>query len=110
MEEDQVAWRAAKLYDLVVPQAVAAMLGDRLPPDGYGSHVEPTLALELGDLAQLKLAAISRHVSQTGSTGPFHDWGAERRDAWLATEHYRLAASALPTAPEGEASLFDGLP
>ena len=109
MEEDQVAWRAAKLYDLVVPQSVGAMLGERLPAEGYGSAAEPTLALELGDLAQLKLAAISRHVSQTGSTGPFHDWGAERRDAWLGTEHYRLAASALPISPDREASLFDGL-
>ena len=49
------------------------------------------MALELGELAQLKLAAIARHVSQTGSAGPFHDWGAEARDAYLSTEHYRLA-------------------
>ena len=54
-------------------------------------------------------AAISRHVSQTGSAGPFHDWGAEARDQFLATEHYRLAASALPTPVDGERSLFDGL-
>ena len=110
LEEDQVAWRAAKLYDLVVPQPAMASLADRLPPDGYGSHVEPTVALELGELAQLKLAAITRHVSQTGSAGPFHDWGSELRDAWLGTEHYRLAASALPIPVDGEVSLFDGLP
>jgi hypothetical protein len=85
-------------------------LTDRLPPEGYGSHVEPTVALELGELAQLKLAAITRHVSQTGSAGPFHDWGSELRDAWLGTEHYRLAASALPIPVDGEISLFDGLP
>lgn len=109
LEEDQVAWRAAKLYDLVVPQSVVALLEDRLPPEGYGSRVEPTVAVELGDLAQLKLAAITRHVSQTGSAGPFHDWGSDRRDAWLGTEHYRLAASALPIPVDGEASLFDGL-
>ena len=66
--------------------------------------------LDLGELAQLKLAAISRHVSQTGSVGPFHDWGSDRRDAWLGTEHYRLSASALPIPVDGEASLFDGLP
>lgn len=110
IEEDQVAWRAAKLYDLVVPQSALSTLGNRLPPEGYGSPVEPTVAVELGELAQLKLAAISRHVSQTGSVGPFHDWGSDQRDAWLGTEHYRLAASALPTPVDGEASLFDGLP
>ncbi|MEO5987135.1 MAG: PIG-L family deacetylase [Candidatus Limnocylindria bacterium] len=109
LEEDQVAWRAAKLYDLVVPADVVASLGEQKPAGGYGSPAERTVALELGELAQLKLAAISRHVSQTGSSGPFHDWGSERRDAWLGTEHYRLAASALPTAVDGENSLFDGL-
>lgn len=110
LEEDQVAWRAAKLYDLVVPPSTLSALGDRLPADGYGSPADPTVALELGELAQLKLAAISRHVSQTGSAGPFHDWGSDRRDAWLGTEHYRLAASALPVPADAERSLFDGLP
>jgi LmbE family N-acetylglucosaminyl deacetylase len=110
IEEDQVAWRVAKLYELVVPaDAAAAVLGSRLPGEGYGSAVEPTLALELGELAHLKLAAISRHVSQTGSSGPFHDWGTEARDAWLASEHYRLAASALPASADHESGLFDGL-
>ncbi|MCA1572530.1 MAG: PIG-L family deacetylase [Chloroflexi bacterium] len=109
LEEDQVAWRAAKLYDLVVPQSALAALGDRLPVDGYETTKEPTVALELGELARLKLAAIGRHVSQTGSAGPFHDWGSDVRDAWLGTEHYRLAASALPAPVDGEASLFDGL-
>jgi LmbE family N-acetylglucosaminyl deacetylase len=110
MDEDQVAWRAAKLYHLVVPADAAAMLlGDRMAGETYGSTVTPTVNLELGDLAQLKLAAISRHVSQTGSGGPFHDWGTEARDAWLASEHYRLAASALPMPVEGESGLFDGL-
>jgi LmbE family N-acetylglucosaminyl deacetylase len=110
LEEDQVAWRAAKLYHLVVPQDRAeALLGDRAPVEGFGSSLEPTLELELGELAQLKLAAISRHVSQTGSVGPFHDWDPEAREAWLGTEHYRLAASALETSAEGESSFFDGL-
>jgi len=107
LEEDQVAWRAAKLYELVVPRSSVPGL---LPAEGYGSSVEPTVALQIGDLAQLKLAAISRHVSQTGSAGPFHDWGSDRLDAWLGTEHYRLAASALPLQVGGEVSLFDGLP
>jgi N-acetylglucosamine malate deacetylase 2 len=109
LEEDQVAWRAAKLYELVVPPSVVAALGDRQPPEGYGSQAESTLALELGDMAQLKLAAITRHVSQTGSAGPFHDWGSDVRTAWLGTEHSRLAASALPLAG-AEVTLFDGLP
>ncbi len=110
LEEDQVAWRAAKLYQLVVPaEAVAATLGSAAPDEAYGSPAAPTLALDLGDLAELKLAAISRHVSQTGSAGPFHDWGIEARDAWLATEHYRLAASALPAPAGDESGLFDGL-
>jgi hypothetical protein len=88
-------------------------LGERAPAE-YGSAAAPTVSLELGDLAALKLAAISRHVSQTGSTGPFHDWGTEARDAFLATEQYRLAVSALPV-PAGadgapaESGLFDGL-
>jgi LmbE family N-acetylglucosaminyl deacetylase len=110
MDEDQVAWRAAKLYQLVVPPSTLALLGDRAPTDGYGSPAEPTVGLELGELAQLKLAAITRHISQTGSVGPFHDWGTDVRNAYLATEHYRLAASALPAPIDGEAGLFDGLP
>jgi LmbE family N-acetylglucosaminyl deacetylase len=109
LEEDQVAWRAAKLYQLVVPSSAVAALGDRAPSEGIGSVADPTVSLEVGELAQLKLAAITRHVSQTGSGGPFHDWGAEARDAYLAREHYRLAASALPVAVDGERSLFDGL-
>jgi LmbE family N-acetylglucosaminyl deacetylase len=114
LEEDQVAWRAAKLYQLVVPQAALSPLGDR-SPDGYGSpDGTDTLTLDLGELAQVKLGAIRRHVSQTGSAGPFHDWRPEVRDAYLGTEHYRLAASNLPvpaggvpTAPESD--LWDGL-
>ncbi|HUF05965.1 MAG TPA: PIG-L family deacetylase [Candidatus Binatia bacterium] len=109
LEEDQVAWRAAKLYQLVVPPAALAAIGERAPAEGYGSAVESTVDVELGELAQLKLAAISRHVSQTGSVGAFHDWGTEVRDRFLATEHYRLAASALPIAVGGERSLFEGL-
>jgi LmbE family N-acetylglucosaminyl deacetylase len=112
IEEDQVAWRAAKLYDLVVPPTAVSVLGSRAPAEGYGSEGEPTLAIELGELTHLKLAAISRHVSQTGSAGPFHDWGAEARDAYLATEYYRLAAStvAVPAGSgAGEQSFFDGL-
>ena len=109
LEEDQVAWRAAKLYHLVVPpSAVTDALGDRAPADGYGSPIDPTLRIDLGELAQLKLAAISRHVSQTGSSGPFHDWGTAARDAFLAAEHYRLASSALPHPVDGESGLFDG--
>ena len=114
LEEDQVAWRAAKLYQLVVPSSQLASLAG-MAPDAYGSpNAEPTLTLELGDLSRLKLAAISRHVSQTGSGGPFHDWTQEMRDGFLGTEHYRLAASNLPVAAgagEGapETSIWDGL-
>lgn len=113
LEEDQVAWRAAKLYHLVVSASLAAeVMGDRLDRDVYGTSAAPTVDLELGELAQLKLAAISRHVTQTGSVGPFHDWGSDARGAWLASEHYRLAASALPARAAGvmESTLFDGLP
>jgi LmbE family N-acetylglucosaminyl deacetylase len=114
LEEDQVAWRTAKLYQLVVPAAQVSQLGDRAP-DSYGSaDGAATLTLELGDLADLKLAAIARHVSQTGSIGPFHDWPAEVRDAFLASEHYRLVRSNLPVhagggQPPAESSLWDGL-
>ena len=114
LEEDQVAWRAAKLYELVVPASAMAMLGDR-SPDSYGSpDGTDTLTLELGELAQVKLDAIRRHVSQTGSAGPFHDWRPEVRDAYLGTEHYRLARSnlAVPAGSGGataESGLWDGL-
>jgi LmbE family N-acetylglucosaminyl deacetylase len=112
LEEDQVAWRAAKLYDLVVPQAAVAGLGDRAPR-GYGSPEAPTLTLELGELAAVKLAAIDRHVTQTGSAGAFADWPAEARDRYLATESYRLVRSNLPVPVAADAgserSLFDGL-
>jgi N-acetylglucosamine malate deacetylase 2 len=112
IEEDQVAWRAAKLYHLVVPEGrVRSVLGDRIPAEGFGSGTsDATLSLELGEMAQLKLAAISRHVSQTGSAGPFHDWDPAARDAWLGTEEYRLAASAVGAANVAEQSFFDGLP
>jgi LmbE family N-acetylglucosaminyl deacetylase len=115
LEEDQVAWRAAKLYHLVVPAGAISMLGSRAP-ETYGSpDGSETLTLELGELAQLKLASIARHVSQVGSEGPFHDWSTEVRDEFLATEHYRLARSNLPVAAGSagagrETSLWDGLP
>jgi LmbE family N-acetylglucosaminyl deacetylase len=114
LEEDQVAWRAAKLYQLDVPASDLRPLGDRAP-DNYGSpDGTDTLTLELGELAQVKLGAIRRHVSQTGSAGPFHDWRPEVRDAYLGTEHYRLARSNLPVpagsaAPPDESGLWDGL-
>lgn len=115
IEEDQVAWRAAKLYDLVIPPTQLAALGDRVPA-GYGSTEAPTLTLQLAEVAGLKLAAIDRHVSQTGSGGAFADWTREARDAYLATESYRLVASNLPVpagieegASAAESGLFDGL-
>lgn len=112
IEEDQVAWRAAKLYHLVVPPDQLSVLGEQAP-DAYGSRDGPTLTLELGEVAQLKLAAIGRHVSQTGQDGPFAGWVSEIRDRWLATESYRLVRSNL-AAPGGvdrpESDLFAGLP
>ena len=114
IEEDQVAWRAAKLYHLVVPPSQLTSLGS-MRPENYGTPTgSDTLTLELGELARLKMAAISRHVSQTGSEGPFHDWTPEMRDGFLATEHYRLARSNLPVAAgdvagTGETSIWDGL-
>jgi LmbE family N-acetylglucosaminyl deacetylase len=113
IEEDLTAWRSAKLYHLVVPAEQLAMLGMRAPA-AYGSpEGGDTLTLELHELTDLKLGAISRHVSQTGSAGPFRDWSAEERDQYLSTEHYRLARSNLAVAASGErareASLWDGL-
>jgi LmbE family N-acetylglucosaminyl deacetylase len=106
IEEDQVAWRAAKLYELV-------------PPDGLldaaraAAAAAPTLTLELGEVAPLKLAAINRHVTQTGQAGAFSDWTSEDRDRYLASESYRLVRSNLPVpaggVEAGESSLFDGL-
>jgi LmbE family N-acetylglucosaminyl deacetylase len=113
LEEDQVAWRAAKLFHLVVPPSAVALLGTRVPHEGYGSpESEPTVTLDLGEAAQLKLAAIGRHVSQTGSAGPFRDWSPDQRDRYLASESYRLARSNLPVpvAAYSDDSLFDGLP
>ena len=66
--------------------------------------------LELGELADLKLAAITRHVSQTGSAGPFAGWEPGARDRYLAREHYRLVHSNLPDAAVAETELFAGLP
>jgi len=112
LEEDQVAWRAAKLYHLVVPPSQLSGLGSRAPADYGDFHETESLSLELGDLAQLKLAAIDRHISQTGSGGAFSDWPANVRDQYLATESYRLARSNLPVPAaigSGEAGLFDGL-
>ena len=107
IEEDQVAWRAAKLYELVPP---AGSFDERGAPVADGV---PTLTLELGEVAPLKLAAINRHVTQTGSAGAFSDWSAEDRDRYLASEAYRLVRSNLPVPAGGvaaaETSLFDGL-
>jgi LmbE family N-acetylglucosaminyl deacetylase len=109
LEEDQVAWKIAKLYHLVVRSDELTVLGGMAPADGYGTTPEsPTVDLTLGDLVPLKLAAIERHVSQTGSDGPFAGWDPDRRDAWLADEHYRLAVSNVGAAGP-EATLFDGL-
>ena len=110
LEEDQVAWKIAKLYHLVVPAEELTVLGPMGPAAGYGSSgVPPTVDLTLGELVPLKLAAIERHVSQTGSDGPFAGWDPDRRDAWLADEHYRLAMSNIGATAATEASLFDGL-
>jgi LmbE family N-acetylglucosaminyl deacetylase len=114
LEEDLVAWRAAKLYHLVVPVEQLAMLGARAPA-AYGSpEGSDTLTLELRELTELKLAAIGRHVSQTGTAGAFRDWSPEERDQYLSTEHYRLARSNLPIAAGAagaprETSLWEGL-
>jgi N-acetyl-1-D-myo-inositol-2-amino-2-deoxy-alpha-D-glucopyranoside deacetylase len=113
LEEDQVAWRIAKLFHLVVPPEALAILGDMAPRAGYHtSSAGPTVALALGELGSLKLAAIQRHVSQTGSDGPFAGWDPAVRDNWLSAEHYRLAVSNLAgaTPPAGVGSgLFDGV-
>lgn len=112
LEEDEVAWRIAKLYHLTVPRASLAILGDMALPADYGAaDTGGTVAVNLGELASLKLAAIERHVSQTGSDGPFAGWDPAVRDGWLAAEHYRLAASNVPPAAERrpETGLFDGV-
>jgi LmbE family N-acetylglucosaminyl deacetylase len=115
IEEDQVAWRAAKLYELVVPADQVAALGE---PDLLTSYGSPdgteTLTLELGEMAGLKLAAIASHVSQTGSAGPFAGWPPAAREQFLATESYRLARNRIPVPARGsrpsEHDLFEGLP
>lgn len=113
LEEDQVAWRIAKLFHLVVPPEALAILGDMAPRAGYQtSSAGPTVAVSLGELIPLKLAAIQRHVSQTGSDGPFAGWDPAVRDNWLSAEHYRLAVSNLAGSipPVGVGSgLFDGV-
>ena len=119
LEEDQVAWRAAKLYHLVVPQSTVGLLGNRAPSGAYGSpDADVSLTLELGEMAELKRAAIALHVSQTGQDGPFADWDPAVRDQFLAREHYRLVRSNLPPVPvaagptaiaEREGNVFEGI-
>ena len=99
IEEDQVAWQAAKLYHLVVPRSALELLGPRARIDGYGSDAEPSLTLDLGEMAVLKRNAIAFHVSQTGQAGPFAGWDPAVRDQFLAQEHYRLARSRLAPVP-----------
>ena len=113
LEEDASLARGQALGAGGASVAVAA-LGEAAPPD-YGEcrGRDADAGARRDEPAQL--AAISRHVSQTGSAGPFHDWSAEMRDGYLATEHYRLAASNLPVpagsgATEPEQSIWDGLP
>jgi LmbE family N-acetylglucosaminyl deacetylase len=79
-------------------------------PARYGSPLdERVIDLELGELAEQKLAAIARHVSQTGSDGPFAGWDPATRDRFLAHEHYRLVRSNLPAAASADTELFAGL-
>ena len=99
LEEDQVAWQAAKLYHLVVPRASLEAVAASAAVDGYGSDAEPTVTLDLGELAGLKRNAIAFHVSQTGQAGPFAGWDRRARDEFLAREHYRLAKSRLAPVP-----------
>ncbi|HJT63534.1 MAG TPA: PIG-L family deacetylase, partial [Candidatus Limnocylindria bacterium] len=48
LEEDQVAWRIAKLYHLVVPSQDLTVLGSMSPVTGYGTVVDaPTVDLAL---------------------------------------------------------------
>ncbi len=109
IDEDQVAWRAAKLYHLVVPRGEVEALGEGVPAR-YGSPLDDrVIDLELGELAEQKLAAIARHVSQTGSDGPFAGWDPATRDRFLAHEHYRLVRSNLPAAASADTELFAGL-
>jgi LmbE family N-acetylglucosaminyl deacetylase len=112
IEEDQVAWRAAKLYELVVPASQVA--GAPGAGSSYGSpDGTQTITLELGELAELKGAAIGCHVSQTGSGGPFAGWPDAARARLLGTESYRLARSRVPvaagTTAADESDLFEGL-
>jgi LmbE family N-acetylglucosaminyl deacetylase len=115
LEEDQAAWRIAKLYHLAVPSERLEILGDMAARAGYAAPPDAsagsTVTVPLGELAALKLAAIERHVTQTGSAGPFAGWDPGTRDAWLEAEHYRLAASNLAGAGTAgaDAHLFDGL-
>jgi LmbE family N-acetylglucosaminyl deacetylase len=109
LEEDQVAWRAAKLFHLVAPRAEPAAIGEGTPDTSASPVGDGIFDLELGDAAQLKLAAIARHVSQTGSSGPFAGWDLADRDRHLASEHYRLARSNLPAA-DAASGFFAGLP
>jgi LmbE family N-acetylglucosaminyl deacetylase len=109
LEEDQVAWRAAKLYHLVVAAGDLEPLGAAAPAEYGSAAAGGSVALELGELTGVKLAAISRHVSQTGSAGPFREWPPEARDRFLGVERYRLARSNLPVGAVAEAGLWDGL-
>jgi LmbE family N-acetylglucosaminyl deacetylase len=112
LEEDQAAWRIAKLFHLAVPPERLATLGGMASEAGYvAPAAAPTISISLGDAAPLKLAAIERHVTQTGSDGPFAGWDDAVRDSWLADEHYRLAVSNVAgSQPAGEpAGLFDGV-
>ena len=51
-----------------------------------------------------------RHVSQTGSAGPFHDWGARCATRGSAPSTTGWRRPPCPSRPAAEASLFDGLP
>src|SRR4029078_2147229 len=60
IEEDQAAWRAAKLYQLVVPPSQLTTLAD-MTPTGYGSaEGSKQLTLELGGVACVKMVDTRR--------------------------------------------------
>ena len=109
IDEDQVAWRAAKLYELVVPPSTLAGLGERAPSELW---IRPRADARLSSSATLRSSSWPRSAAtcrRRARPAHFTTGTPDARASFLGTEHYRLAASALSAPTDGEASLFDGL-
>ena len=99
LEEDQVAWRAAKLYDLVVPQSALEVLGDAPAAGGLrvSGRADGRARARGAGAAEAGRHQPARVPDRVGRTVPRLGLGPARRVA----RHRALSAGRVGTADPG---------